>query len=514
MKIILLCLLLLVIPSVFAQQWVSQESGTNQNLQSVYFVSQASGWAVGGIGLGGGSATILKTNNSGETWVSRPIPSGINSVDVLNDVCFNSGHGIIVGTGGKVLFSEDSGSSWSLGESSTGENIYGVDCLDATHAVAVAPSTITPPATYHSAIMKTYNGGETWESKYGADGLALYDVYFANSLVGWAVGDQGTQGVILKTINGGETWNPQGSNLLAGLSGIHCLNVDECWVVGSGGSPFYKTTDGENWDPVLATGLNDRMTDIYLINSTKGFIAAQNALLETLTPDTEWNFADTDISTGTGLLPVAYMRKITCPSRTICWAVGDSGTILRWGEPRYGQLMPPPNQTYYIPNQTEPEENRTIPEPNPEVECPAFMDDCEAGYYPLPEYDSKGCAVDYTCIQEGTISLDYLSSFIGQVPGLGQNEQINVYVTRKDGIIKEWGVILEKGEIKEIRHVQLNKPTLIVRISETTVQKIMDSENSVGTAIKAYKNGEISIESKTFSGKIKLAFVKIFSWFK
>ena len=43
-------------------QWVTQNSGTTRNLNSVYFIGVNSGYAVGD------SGTILKTINGGVSW--------------------------------------------------------------------------------------------------------------------------------------------------------------------------------------------------------------------------------------------------------------------------------------------------------------------------------------------------------------------------------------------------------------------------------------------------------------
>jgi hypothetical protein len=55
---------------------------------------------------------------------------------------------------------------------------------------------------YSGTLLKTTNGGTTWEAQSGTSNL-LTDVYFTDAFNGWAVGDNGT---ILHTTNGGLTF--------------------------------------------------------------------------------------------------------------------------------------------------------------------------------------------------------------------------------------------------------------------------------------------------------------------
>lgn len=318
---------------------------------------------------------------------------------------------------------------------------------------------------------------------------------------------------MFKTVNGGTTWVQQPyvpfiTGIRVGLSGVFCVNEDACWVSG-GGETVYKTEDGgDEWEPQSTGGEVSGISGIYFKNTTTGWVTGQSVVRHTTDSGDSWVNQVSDIpgdATELGLFPVSIVKSVHFSGR-VGWVVGDDGNIFRLNEPLVATVREP-NMTRTVPN-------RTIPEPDPDVECVPFMDDCEAGYYPLPEYDDNGCAIDYTCVQEGDITLEKIQNFIGQVPGLGKNEYINIYVTRKDGIVKEWGIILENGNVKEVKHVQLNNPTIMVWLSESTVKKIMDSDDKASTTIKAYKNREITIKAKTFGGKLKLLFVKVFSWFK
>ena len=72
-------ILFLFIALIFAisninSQWFIQTSGTPNNLSSVYFINENTGWAVGDIG------TIRYTTNGGINWVAQSGPSALLSV--------------------------------------------------------------------------------------------------------------------------------------------------------------------------------------------------------------------------------------------------------------------------------------------------------------------------------------------------------------------------------------------------------------------------------------------------
>lgn len=60
------------------------------------------------------------------------------------------------------------------------------------------------------AIMKTSDGGYTWQPQIAPLGLNVYAISFANALHGWVVGNfANADGVIIYTANGGQTWEQQ-----------------------------------------------------------------------------------------------------------------------------------------------------------------------------------------------------------------------------------------------------------------------------------------------------------------
>jgi photosystem II stability/assembly factor-like uncharacterized protein len=151
----------------------------------------------------------------------------------------------------------------------------------------------------------------------------LRDVYFADSLNGWAVGDTSTiihtsdggynwviqdcpisnfnlgrvqfvnkdigfitagKGTILKTSNGGMNWNPIIIDTLFNYRGLCFLNPDTGWVVGGGnifptrtfGVILITTDGGDTWAKQYETDssmfpVEDNFNDIKFINALDGY---------------------------------------------------------------------------------------------------------------------------------------------------------------------------------------------------------------------------------------------------
>ena len=84
------------------------------------------------------------------------------------------------------------------------EDLFGVYCMSQTHVVACGEN---------GKILKTTDGGNSWDVVYEKPGYDMIHVAFSSSEVGYACGDSCTwdetnhKGIIVKTTDGGTTWN-------------------------------------------------------------------------------------------------------------------------------------------------------------------------------------------------------------------------------------------------------------------------------------------------------------------
>ncbi len=109
----------------------------------------------------------------------------------------------------------------------------------------------------HGCIWHTVDGGEHWRPQESHGNVRLSGVCFLNRQLGWAVGGATqpylwtSQGIVLRTSDGGQTWEKQ----LAFVSALEKVNFFDplhgvAWGHGSGGEPLgvFATDDGgRNW---------------------------------------------------------------------------------------------------------------------------------------------------------------------------------------------------------------------------------------------------------------------------
>jgi photosystem II stability/assembly factor-like uncharacterized protein len=498
--------------SVSAQEWTSLESGIDQSLHAIEIRSGLVGWAVGGPGIGfvDSQPTMLKTEDSGDTWTETPVPGSIDPSVVLEDICFGSPNtGWAVGWLGTILRTTNGGDSWSVQESPTNTaSLHSIWCFDENTAVATGNAGFSLEDGWFGTIIKTTNGGATWVSVLPENRKALHEVYFEDN-VGYAVGLDST---VFKSTSTGDSWTEvtrviPDSGIAIGLRDVFCIDENTCWVTGAT-QIIYKTEDGgDSWTGHSTGGAVASIEASFWNDDEEGWAVGQNVIRYTNTSGEEWEIQHTDISWDNGHLPINLVRDIQCRSGA-CWAVGDEGTILRLGEPDI-YYVTPANLTVII-------ETPDTPKKEVPADCIPVTDDCEAGWNPVYDYDEEGCVSGYVCVREGKSintkslsekNLKDISEFLARIPGIGDNERINLFI--QDEII---GVMISNGKLRMFSG-ELEDGTYSLTISQDTLNDILESEDPADTAIVAIKSGEIKIEAHTFTRRIKAQLAKVALFF-
>ncbi len=133
--------------------------------------------------------------------------------------------GAIVGSGGTILFTEDSGFTWEraslLGETDTRFNAVFFNGQKGAWAVGTK-----------GRIFRSNGGGRLWKQQFSGVTTNLTDVYFTSPTSGWAIGENG---VIVRTRDGGNNWSDVTSRTTHRLEKI-VFNGERGWVVGFGGT--------------------------------------------------------------------------------------------------------------------------------------------------------------------------------------------------------------------------------------------------------------------------------------
>ncbi len=274
----------------FGQSWVSQTSGTGNNLDGVWFVDNARGWAVGDAG------TSLRTTDGGQTWTAFFITN-----QDLEDVAFHPSDpaiGLIVGDDGRIFRTTDGGGSWSQVSSGIASNLRAVAFSTGSIAYAAGSDGVILRSNDYGAswsvvesgtvrwegiwavgdnlawvvgregnIKATTNAGQSWSVQPSSTGSDLHGVFFIDSNNGWAVGQND---VALRTTNGGASWAMSNAGINVSLDGVHFESASEGWVVGSLGRIWQTTNGGTNWVQETSP-VSSELNDVFFTDANHGW---------------------------------------------------------------------------------------------------------------------------------------------------------------------------------------------------------------------------------------------------
>jgi photosystem II stability/assembly factor-like uncharacterized protein len=340
-----------------AQGWEPQTSPTINNLNAVVFVDSSRGWAVGN------SGSILHTTDGGGTWSIQASGTTIN----LNDVDFlDMNTGWAVGTtvdqyGDRgnfiVLHTTDGGAAWATQSSDSGFYFSSVDFVDENHGwIAGAGSGGYWQDTFPAIILYTSDAGVSWtlqdSSEYVLHAFAnLNEIEFVDENNGWAVGGYLILGyylgekLIFRTTNAGVTWT-QSTREGYPLRGMDVLNTTVGWAVGGHCAPdgmfmpvtcdcdILNSTDGGVGWTALENAPWYSLNDVKFVDANHGWavggvgeglsgwdIHDVHEILYTSDAGLTWTVQDSG---------VAELQSVDFVDANHGWAVGESGTILRY----------------------------------------------------------------------------------------------------------------------------------------------------------------------------------------
>lgn len=175
-----------------------------RNFHSVFFTSEDTGFIAGGQYGADTLHTFAVTFDGGNNWNVRT-----NEKGQIYKTCwfFNSKEGLIAGEKGILLLTFDGGLSWespSVPSSVQGRDWNALYFKDRLTGFAAGGH---PSNEAIQTIIRTTDGGHTWEVVHDSLAPILNDICLASTTDGYAVGNLGT---FLKTTDGGLTWVPLG----------------------------------------------------------------------------------------------------------------------------------------------------------------------------------------------------------------------------------------------------------------------------------------------------------------
>ncbi|MBE0648955.1 MAG: T9SS type A sorting domain-containing protein [Bacteroidales bacterium] len=208
--------------------WITDSIGLGLGtVHDLYFTDNDTGFAIGG--------SIYKTTDGGITWVEAPGTGGSwKSVHFIDD-----NTGFMAGEGGMIMKTMNGGASWEVQPSGTDVSLNSINFADATRGIAVGAYGIT---------LYTITGGATWNRIGSAVTFSdLNSVCFPDANTGYAVG---TSGTIIKTSDAGNSWKDQEFPTTQTLYSIDCIDINTCYAVGDSGIVLKTINGGSSWSNI------------------------------------------------------------------------------------------------------------------------------------------------------------------------------------------------------------------------------------------------------------------------
>ena len=254
----------------------------------------------------GNSGNVFRRVTGCNSWEKIALPSTVTQG--LRDISFPTNQvGYISGTSGRLIKTIDGGATWNTLTTNT------TAALVSTYFVNDTTGFISGGGSSGKIIYKTIDGGSNW-TDVTPSGLTStpYELLFADADTGYALC---TNGQILKSTDAGDTWNtihPASS----GISSLYAGDlINDSTIVGAGSSgTIVKSTDyGATWQQ-LTSGTTSFLWGIRFYDDQVGAaLGSSGKLLITQDGGTTWT---------------QYTTPITTTLRDIYWENDHAGIIV------------------------------------------------------------------------------------------------------------------------------------------------------------------------------------------
>ena len=265
--------------------YMSDNAGTTWNYildnitpwaRSVTFTSQQNGFIVGDHGK------ILKTTDGGYHWTTISVQPDLKAIDFYS-VFFWQNVGYISGgseTLSKkvILKSNDGGNTWNIVLHENGKPLKKLFFTNENIGYVVGSG---------GDIYKTMDKGNTWTKLNVPLQVADRDfnsLYFLNENTGFIVGGKTSNDsiqTILKTQNGGQTWIIVKDELSPMLNDIQFISINFAYAVGNNGVVLNSNDGGATWNIVALpnNSINYKFNALYFFNMDYGYIVGNTGIV-------------------------------------------------------------------------------------------------------------------------------------------------------------------------------------------------------------------------------------------
>jgi photosystem II stability/assembly factor-like uncharacterized protein len=238
-------------------------------------------------------------------WI--PQSSGV-STTLFEVLMTDVTHGTAVGAGGVIIRTTNGGVTWQNVTSGTTTNLYGVDFCCVTSGIAVGNAGL---------MLRTTNEGATWTALPQITTDNLRGVSFTTGSVGMVVG---TNGAILRSTNGGASW-VEIRGITASLYEVSFVTAEIGTVVGASGTILRTTDGGASWS-VQTSGVTRLLLGASFTDANHGtVVGASGTILRTTNGGATWTPQSSGVTTD--------LTSVTMIDQSLGYIVGNQGVVLR-----------------------------------------------------------------------------------------------------------------------------------------------------------------------------------------
>lgn len=227
--------------------------------------------------------SLFSINNTTQAqWVATNTPNPVPQSLYTGIHFFDGNNGVVVGSSqtgftGETFKTQNGAQNW--GSTSLSNGFFN-DVDFANNNVGFSVSIL-------GEIIKTTNGGDTWNFQTSGTNNSLFGVSFISKDTGWVVGDMGT---LLSTTNGGATWNTISANINANttLFRVKFLNSQLGFAVGGDGKIYKTTNGGQTWTNNTIT--TNSIRNLFFIDTSNGYaVSTKGGVFKTTNGGTTWS---------------------------------------------------------------------------------------------------------------------------------------------------------------------------------------------------------------------------------
>ena len=167
---------------------------------------------------------------------------------------------------------------------------------------------------------------EMWSEQSVEGAGPFHELFFADDLHGWAMGEEG---LLYRSTDGGTEWELLMAPDMPDEMDIFFIDARTGWIAGSEGRIIRSDDGGQSW-VYQVSGVEDDLMDIFFVDAQTGWAVGEDGLvLGTVDGGSNWALQEVD-----GPEEKVELTGIFCTGATRGWIVGQAGHIL---ETRDGQ---------------------------------------------------------------------------------------------------------------------------------------------------------------------------------